>query len=181
MKNNNLIKFVLPFILLTACQPNLKNNEVKKSDVNKTDINKVIDINKNTQNKKEPLQKFSTKKIEKIIKNKQESSIETIYFDLNKAILKPQFKKILDERLKFLNDNPTKKIVIEGYTDERGTFQYNIYLGTKRANAVKEYFNKFGIKNNQISIISYGKKNPAVIGHDETAYVKNRRAVIIIK
>ena len=69
-------------------------------------------------------------------------------------------------------------MIIEGHADERGTPEYNIALGERRAAAVKSYLQANGASGEQLSIISYGKEKPAVLGHNEAAYAKNRRAVI---
>ncbi|MGQ7179132.1 peptidoglycan-associated lipoprotein Pal, partial [Escherichia coli] len=79
----------------------------------------------------------------------------------------------------FLRSNPSYKVTVEGHADERGTPEYNISLGERRANAVKMYLQGKGVSADQISIVSYGKEKPAVLGHDEAAYSKNRRAVLV--
>ena len=90
-----------------------------------------------------------------------------------------EFTKALDEHAKFLISHPSFNIVIEGHADERGTPEYNISLGERRALAVKAYLQGRGVAASQISIMSYGKEKPAVLGHDEASYSKNRRAVIV--
>ena len=82
------------------------------------------------------------------------------------------------EQLAFLRGNPSVKITVEGHADEKGTPEYNIALGERRANAVKMYLQSKGVNGEQIAIVSYGKEKPAVLGHDESAYAKNRRAVL---
>ncbi|MGL4959463.1 MAG: OmpA family protein, partial [Plesiomonas sp.] len=71
------------------------------------------------------------------------------------------------------------KVVVEGHADERGTPEYNIALGERRASAVKMYLQGRGVNAEQVSIVSYGKEKPAVLGHTEDAYAKNRRAVLV--
>ncbi|WP_225639186.1 peptidoglycan-associated lipoprotein Pal [Candidatus Profftia sp. (ex Adelges kitamiensis)] len=104
-----------------------------------------------------------------------------VYFDLDKYNVSAEYAELLDTNSAILRKNPSYKVTIEGHTDERGTPEYNISLGERRANAVKIYLQSKGVEANQISIISYGKEKPAVLGHDETAYTKNRRAVLEIK
>ncbi len=72
-------------------------------------------------------------------------------------------------------------MTIEGHCDERGTREYNVALGERRANAVKDYLLVFGIDPNRVSTISYGKERPAVAGSNETAWAQNRRAVTVVK
>lgn len=102
-----------------------------------------------------------------------------VYFDLDKYDIRSDFAQILDAHAAFLRSNPSYKVTIEGHADERGTPEYNIALGERRANAVQMYLQGKGVSSDQISIVSYGKEKPAVLGHDEAAYAKNRRAVLV--
>ncbi|AKC60503.1 peptidoglycan-associated lipoprotein Pal [Blochmannia endosymbiont of Camponotus (Colobopsis) obliquus] len=120
---------------------------------------------------------FSSEQIDLKIQELQNSN--TIYFDLNKYNIIYKFIEILDSHVAFLLNNPSCKIIIEGHADERGTPEYNIALGERRANAVKMYLESKGVCNHQITIVSYGKEKPAVLGHTEEIYARNRRAVLI--
>ncbi|MBG6247587.1 MULTISPECIES: peptidoglycan-associated lipoprotein Pal [Symbiopectobacterium] len=102
-----------------------------------------------------------------------------VYFDLDKYDIRSDFAQMLDAHASFLRSNPSYKVTIEGHADERGTPEYNIALGERRANAVQMYLQGKGVSSDQISIVSYGKEKPAVLGHDEAAWSKNRRAVLV--
>lgn len=102
-----------------------------------------------------------------------------VYFDLDKYDIRSDFAEMLDAHATFLRNNPSYKVTVEGHADERGTPEYNIALGERRASAVKMYLQGKGVTGDQISIVSYGKEKPAVLGHDESAYAKNRRAVLV--
>lgn len=102
-----------------------------------------------------------------------------VYFDFDKYDIRPDFAQMLDAHAAFLRNNPSYKVTIEGHADERGTPEYNIALGERRASAVKMYLQGKGVSGDQIAIVSYGKEKPAVLGHDEAAYAKNRRAVLV--
>lgn len=102
-----------------------------------------------------------------------------VYFGLDKYDIRSDFAAMLDSHANFLRGNPSYKVTVEGHADERGTPEYNISLGERRANAVKMYLQGKGVSEDQISIVSYGKEKPAVLGHDESAYAKNRRAVLV--
>lgn len=102
-----------------------------------------------------------------------------VYFGLDKYDIQSDFAQMLDAHANFLRSNPSYKVTIEGHADERGTPEYNIALGERRASAVKMYLQGKGVAEDQISIVSYGKEKPAVLGHDESAYAKNRRAVLV--
>ncbi|MBP2196918.1 peptidoglycan-associated lipoprotein Pal [Erwiniaceae bacterium L1_54_6] len=102
-----------------------------------------------------------------------------VYFGLDKYDVQSEYAQMLDQHAAFLRSNPSYKVTIEGHADERGTPEYNIALGERRATAVKMYLQGKGVSADQMSIVSYGKEKPAVLGHDEAAYAKNRRAVLV--
>ncbi|NIG18814.1 peptidoglycan-associated lipoprotein Pal [Pantoea sp. Al-1710] len=102
-----------------------------------------------------------------------------VYFGLDKYDVASDYAQMLDQHAAFLRGNPSYKVTIEGHADERGTPEYNIALGERRATAVKMYLQGKGVSADQMSIVSYGKEKPAVLGHDEAAYAKNRRAVLV--
>ncbi|OCG23056.1 MULTISPECIES: peptidoglycan-associated lipoprotein Pal [unclassified Gilliamella] len=103
--------------------------------------------------------------------------INTVYFDFDKYNVKSEYATLLNAHAVFIRTNNVK-VVIEGHADERGTPEYNIALGERRAAAVKSYLQGNGASASQMEIVSYGKEKPAVLGHDEEAYAKNRRAVV---
>lgn len=109
----------------------------------------------------------------------QLKAANTVYFDFDRYNIKPDFAKYLDIHAEFLRLHPSFNVVIEGHADERGTPEYNIALGERRASAVKAYLQGRGVPASQMQIVSYGKEKPAVLGHDAAAYEKNRRAVIV--
>ena len=100
----------------------------------------------------------------------------TIQFDFDKAMIKPEFTSILDAHAKFLVDNPEKSLTIEGHTDEKGTPEYNIALGERRAMSVSTYLENMGVSSSALSVVSYGEEKPANIQHNEAAWSENRRA-----
>ncbi|MBX4180941.1 peptidoglycan-associated lipoprotein Pal [Sodalis sp. CWE] len=111
---------------------------------------------------------------------KQENQNNNIvYFDLNKYCIRPEFYHLLDKQAVFLIKNPFQKVIIEGHADERGTPEYNIALGERRANSLRVYLQSKGVSAQQITIISYGKEKPITFGHDELSYSKNRRAILV--
>lgn len=102
-----------------------------------------------------------------------------IYFDFDSSAIGAEYSSIVDAYAKYLTANPVAKVRIEGHTDERGSREYNVALGERRANAVKDALVAQGVSPDQISVISYGEERPAVEGHDEAAWAKDRRAQII--
>jgi peptidoglycan-associated lipoprotein len=106
---------------------------------------------------------------------------DRVYFDFNKAEIRTSDAVTLNEQAAWLKKYPSITIVVEGHCDERGTREYNLALGERRANAVKEYMMSRGISTNRMQTISYGKERPAVLGSNESAWQQNRRGVSIVK
>lgn len=106
---------------------------------------------------------------------------EDVYFEFDQYILSDSAKQVLDKKAKWLKDFPSAKAQVEGHCDERGSAEYNLALGQKRADAVMQYLVSLGISANRMSTISYGKENPLDPGHTEEAWGKNRRAHLALK
>lgn len=106
-------------------------------------------------------------------------STDTVYFDFNQYDINTKYANLLNQHANFLNSSPNTVVTIEGHADERGTSEYNIALGERRANAVRDYLQSRGVSAQQMNIVSYGKEKPAVLGHTEAVYEKNRRAVLV--
>ncbi len=106
----------------------------------------------------------------------KESQLQTVYFDFDKYNLRPDARKSLDHNYQLLSQFGSAIIKIEGHCDERGTIEYNLSLGEKRAKSAKDYLVGLGIAEGRISIISYGKERPVDSRHSEDAWAKNRRA-----
>lgn len=102
----------------------------------------------------------------------------TIYFRYDSDQIQDQYVGVMQAHAQYLRDNPDSRIIIEGHTDERGTPEYNIALGERRARSVARYMQNLGVDVNQLSIVSYGEEKPIDPGHSEAAWSKNRRAVI---
>jgi len=103
-------------------------------------------------------------------------ALKDIYFDFDQAAIREDSKKLLNENIEWLRQNPTAKVTIEGHSDERGSSEYNLALGDRRARATRDYLMAAGVEANRISSISFGKERPFVLGHDDSAWQWNRRA-----
>jgi len=97
------------------------------------------------------------------------------YFDFNKFLIRKDEKEALLKDVKLLKDHPDMKIKIEGHCDERGTEEYNLALGNRRAEAVRRYLISLGVESSRVATISYGKDKPFCAEHKETCYQENRR------
>lgn len=102
----------------------------------------------------------------------------TVYFKYDSDQIQDEYVSVMQAHAQYLRDNPDSRIIIEGHTDERGTPEYNIALGERRARAVARYMQNLGVDVNQLSIVSYGEEKPIDPGHTEASWAKNRRAVI---
>lgn len=110
-----------------------------------------------------------------------QAELEKIYFDFDSFVLSAPSRATLSKNAEALLKNNSLKVRIEGNCDERGSDEYNLALGEKRANAAMKYLITLGVPSNRLSIISYGKEKPADPGHDEAAWAKNRRDEFVLK
>ncbi len=111
----------------------------------------------------------------------KESPLKDIFFDFDKSLIRAEAKRSLGENVRWLKGNPKAAITIEGHCDERGTREYNLALGERRAKAARDYLVAAGIDAKRIKTISYGKERPFVPGHDESAWKWNRRAHFVLQ
>lgn len=106
------------------------------------------------------------------------SVARVVYFDYDSFVIKPEFQSVIAANARFVNAQPSRRIAIEGHTDETGGREYNLALGQKRADAVRGALAILGVAQSQMEAVSFGKEKPAVVGNDEAAFSKNRRAEI---
>lgn len=106
-------------------------------------------------------------------------SSDTVYFDTDRFNIDAQDQSTLRSQAQWLSQYPNKNIVVGGHADERGTRDYNLALGERRANAAKNYLISLGIASNRIETTSYGKERPVALGSNESAWAQNRRAVTV--
>jgi peptidoglycan-associated lipoprotein len=102
----------------------------------------------------------------------------SVYFDYDSFVIKDEYKNVLEANARFINGAKGQKVVVEGNTDERGGREYNLALGQKRAEAVKQGMTLMGIPESQIEAVSFGKEKPKVQGSNEAAWAENRRSDI---
>lgn len=105
---------------------------------------------------------------------------DRVFFATDSSLIDGEAQAVLDRQSAWLKANGNVSVVVEGHADERGTREYNIALGERRATAAKNYLVNTGVASTRISTISYGKERPAVMGSDESAWGQNRRAVTVI-
>jgi len=110
-----------------------------------------------------------------------DANVKDIFFDFDKYNIKPEWAKVLDADAAWLKANPGQLVLIEGHCDERGTNEYNLALGERRAKATMNYLVSQGVQANRITIISYGEERPACNEKTESCWSKNRRAHFLVK
>ncbi len=101
-----------------------------------------------------------------------------VYFDYDSYVIKPEFQALIEAHAKFLKTGNSRKIMVEGHTDERGGREYNLALGQKRSEAVRRALSLLGVTDAQVEAVSFGKEKPAANGSDEATFAQNRRAEI---
>jgi len=107
--------------------------------------------------------------------------LHDVFFAYNESLLSEEAQGILQKDAEWLRLHPSARILIEGHCDERGTVEYNLALGERRAQTAKDYLLNLGVSSDCISIISYGKEKPFALGHNEEAWAQNRRAHFLLR
>jgi peptidoglycan-associated lipoprotein len=175
-------------LLLTGCP---KKTVVKEEPSVKKAEESVAEREKESARiREEELKKAKEQEFEKSMVAKKEPGIagevfeskllKDIHFDFDKYDIRPRDAEILKENAALLMKYPKVKIQVEGHCDERGTNEYNLALGERRANAAKKYLLSLGMSTDRISSISYGEEKPLDTGHNEEAWSQNRRGHFVI-
>jgi peptidoglycan-associated lipoprotein len=110
-----------------------------------------------------------------------QAGADRVFFDFDRAVIRPDGRETLDRQAAWFGRLPEVRANIEGHTDERGTREYNLALGQRRANATRDYLVARGVSGARLATISYGKDRPAALGSDEAAWAQNRRAVTVVQ
>ncbi len=105
---------------------------------------------------------------------------DRVFYDLDRSDLKPEARRTIERWAGWMRQYPNVAATVEGHADERGTREYNLALGERRANSAKNYLVSLGIEARRVATISYGKERPAVVGSNEAAWSQNRRGVMIV-
>lgn len=178
MRLNKTVKALavaLPILALTACSSTSEESDASQVDTNTQAVEETVQV---TAAEKEAM--IAEQKRQQIAEQLEALRSEHIvYFDFDTSTLSSQFSSILDAHAKFLSENSSVNVLIEGHADERGTPEYNIALGERRAKAVATYLENMGVSSSQISVVSYGEEKPMVKDRSENAFAKNRRAVVV--
>ena len=105
----------------------------------------------------------------------------SVYFDYDRDEIRPEFRGVVEDHAKYLRENPALRVRIEGNADERGSREYNIALGQRRAEAVMKALGLLGVPASRMEAISYGEEKPRRTGHDEASWAENRRDDVVLE
>ncbi|ENM5732056.1 peptidoglycan-associated lipoprotein Pal [Vibrio mimicus] len=172
MQLNKVLKgllIALPVLAVTACS---SSDDAANASGSQTNQSAVSTVDSNGLDAQGQL-------TEQELKEQALRENQTIYFAFDNATIASDYEAMLAAHAAYLVKNPSLKVTIEGHADERGTPEYNIALGERRAQAVAKYLEALGVQSGQVSIVSYGEEKPLVLGQSEDAYAKNRRAVLV--
>ncbi len=110
-----------------------------------------------------------------------ELEFEVVYFDFDRSNIKPEFEAVIQRNADKLIADRNLYVMIEGHCDERGTTEYNLALGERRARSVQQALISLGVSPNQLDTVSYGEERPVAMGHNEEAWAQNRRSVLTVR
>ncbi|KVG54453.1 peptidoglycan-associated lipoprotein Pal [Burkholderia territorii] len=105
----------------------------------------------------------------------------SVYFDFDQYSVKPEYQTLLQAHADYLRSHPSRRVLIQGNTDERGTSEYNLALGQRRSQAVMSALETLGVQASQLEAVSLGKEKPVALGHDEDSWAQNRRADLVYR
>ncbi|WP_299014484.1 peptidoglycan-associated lipoprotein Pal [uncultured Photobacterium sp.] len=186
MQLNKVLKglaIALPMITLAACSSSesTDSSAASASETNTgTVTGTVATATEQTQTTvATPVESGSASLSEQELRSQELRQEQTVYFKFDNAEIQPDYQEMLTAHADYLRDNSVVNVIVEGHADERGTPEYNIALGERRANAVAKYLQALGVSASQISIVSYGEEKPLVLGHSAADYAKNRRSVLV--
>ena len=155
--------------------------KIKQLDEKINLINKDIDVRMKLLEGKKITGSGGSECDSRDARNFMANAEDRVFFAFDSSSLSDNAKEILGTQVNWLKKHENVNVVVQGYCDERGTREYNLALGERRASAVRDYLISQGIAADRISTISYGKERPAVLGNNEAAWAQNRRAVTVVK
>lgn len=182
MKNYTVLVFLTSFLAFSCAYT------PEEPDLNKEDTFLIEENEEASQEEQQPEEEFEVvteEEAEKLNEQAQQEMEEVIevqdrvFYSYDSAVLSNEAKATLDTQINWLRNNPNVSIAIEGHCDERGTREYNIALGERRAFSAKNYLVKNGVDSARVNTVSYGKERPAFLGNSREIHAKNRRAVVI--
>jgi peptidoglycan-associated lipoprotein len=183
MRLNKIVKALaisLPLLAISACS----STDTSEEDARIAAEQAAVVAQQEAAKQAEQVKIAAMKKEAEMAEQKRQQvekllSANIIYFEFDKSTLSADFSAILDAHATFLSANPSRNVLVEGHADERGTPEYNIALGERRAKAVVSYLENMGVSSSQITTVSYGEEKPMAKERTEEAFATNRRAVLV--
>ncbi|SJL82919.1 peptidoglycan-associated lipoprotein Pal [Vibrio palustris] len=182
MQLNKVLKgllIALPVMAMSACSSSDDATDASGSQTNQQQTSQSSKSADTEDTMATPMESSESQMSEEEAKNQALREKQTVYFAFDNSTISSDYEDMLEAHASYLSEHPNMSVKIEGYTDERGTPEYNIALGERRAKAVEKYLEALGVEASQISIVSYGEEKPLVLGQSQAAYAKNRRAVLV--
>lgn len=174
----------IPVLALTACGATSDSSEGKSQTTN-TEAEQAQTEGMDTQTGSLDAVEVETLEVEKTPEEMMQEKFDalrqqqTIYFDFDKSSVDGEFVELLEAHADYLTKNPAAKVMVEGHCDERGTPEYNIALGERRAKAIVQYLQSLGVAADQMTTVSYGEEKPVDLSRTDAGFAKNRRAVLV--
>jgi len=177
-KTVRALAIALPILALSACSSNSETDEQSSvanngQESSVTTDNNTAEVQVSAAQRAAEIEEQQRQELEKL------RAEHIVYFDFDTSTVSSEFSAILDAHAKFLNESSNTNVLVEGHADERGTPEYNIALGERRAKAVVTYLENMGVSSSQLSVVSYGEEKPMIKDRSESAFAKNRRAVLV--
>jgi peptidoglycan-associated lipoprotein len=175
---NKLMLAMAVALLVSACNSPVKLDNVPVDDKAGSGVMAPIPDNSRVQNSAGAATVASVNVTQSVKDDASRIASRTVYFDFDSYAIRPEFEALIESHARLIKADKSKKVVLEGHTDERGGREYNLALGQKRAEAVKRSLGLLGVSESQLEAVSFGKEKPAVVGSTEAAMEKNRRTEI---
>ena len=167
----------LPMLALGACSSTTDMDSESAESATEQAMEQVTDTSVDNTVQTDMIEAVELTEEELMAQEYSDAILETtILFDFDNSMIRPEFIKVLDAHANFLVANPAKSVTVEGHADEKGTPEYNIALGERRAMSVATYLESMGVTSSQINVVSYGEEKLVNLEHSEAASVENRRA-----
>ncbi|NVJ59899.1 MAG: peptidoglycan-associated lipoprotein Pal [Gammaproteobacteria bacterium] len=158
------ILVTLPAFFLFACSSTTENTDTGTT----TTEPPQVEVPDNVESEEDRMKRL----------NAEAREVRTVYFEFDDSTVKTQYQDLLKAHAWYLSRNPGVQVAIEGHADERGTPEYNLALGERRGNSVRDILMSYGVSSSQMRVVSYGEEKPANPSHNENAWEENRRAVL---
>ncbi len=171
----------IPALVLTACGATSDSSEGKSQTTN-AQAEQAQTEGMDTQANNVEVETLEVAKTPEEVQQEKYDALrqqQTVYFDYDKSSVDSEYLELLQAHADYLTKNPAAKVMIEGHCDERGTPEYNIALGERRAKALVQYLQSLGVSADQMTTVSYGEEKPIDLSRTTEGFAKNRRAVLV--